>query len=318
MTNSKGLNMLEILHLNRNRITTLGSSLQKLVSLKLLRLESNRLRTLGKEQIPDYLRELHLADNPFRCDCQMLLFLNYLNSTDNLVLDVPVCTLQTTPLRSRPHRNVHLGVSVSAPTTPRGISCRWIAAPWGSPGFRALFSAATEENSTSIMLSYPIKYTIQNEKSLTTISMNLEIQDDIAGLDVTNNSLQSMEEARLPDGMVHLFLANNQFRVPPTDLLNSQENLSRVTLSGNPWDCDCGAINFKKWIISNPDVNLLHTDKGYCNHYVPSYCGQHPYTDHSDTTMPKKVQDANITKCGQNAKRESSVCRESSLVSDRH
>ncbi|GIY00693.1 protein toll [Caerostris extrusa] len=73
-----------------------------------------------------------------------------------------------------------------------------------------------------------------------------------------------MEEARLPEGMVHLFLANNQFRVPPTGLLNSQENLSRVRLSGNPWDCDCGTINFKKWIISNPDV----------------------------------AQDANITKCG--------------------
>ncbi|GIX95507.1 protein toll [Caerostris darwini] len=73
-----------------------------------------------------------------------------------------------------------------------------------------------------------------------------------------------MEEARLPEGMVHLFLANNQFRVPPTGLLNSLENLSRVTLSGNPWNCDCGTINFKKWIISNPNV----------------------------------VQDANITKCG--------------------
>ncbi|GIY98324.1 protein toll [Caerostris extrusa] len=99
--------------------------------------------------------------------------------------------------------------------------------------------------------------------------VNLEIQDEIVVLDVTNNSLQSMEEARLPEGMVHLFLANNQFRVPPMGLLNSQKNLSRVTLSGNPWACDCDTINFKKWIISNPDI----------------------------------VQDANITKCGPDEKK---------------
>ncbi|GIY98312.1 hypothetical protein CEXT_170951 [Caerostris extrusa] len=131
----EGLNMLRFLILRRNRITTLGSSLQKLLRLELLRVESNRLRTFSKEQIPANLRDLYLADNPFRCDCQMLLFLNHLNSTNNPVVDVPVCTLQTTPLRSRLHRTVHLGVAASAPTTPRGTSCRWTAAPWGSPGF---------------------------------------------------------------------------------------------------------------------------------------------------------------------------------------
>ncbi|GIY98303.1 uncharacterized protein CEXT_170881 [Caerostris extrusa] len=137
----------------------------------------------------------------------------------------------------------------------------------------------TEKNSTPMMLSYPTKYKILYENNSLAIWTNLEIQDDIAGLNVTNNSLQSMEEARLPEGMVHLFLANNQFRVPLTGLLNSQENLSRVTLSGNPWDCDCGTINFKKWIISKPDV----------------------------------VQDANITKCGQNTK--SAVFAEKALWS---
>ncbi|GIY98322.1 hypothetical protein CEXT_171021 [Caerostris extrusa] len=120
----EGLKMLQNLTLSRNRLTTLGSSLQKLFNLEILRVDSNRLRTLGKEQIPANLQNLYLAGNPFHCDCQMLFFLNHLNSTDNPVVDVPVCTLQTTPLRSRLHRTVHLGVAVSAPTTPRGTSCR--------------------------------------------------------------------------------------------------------------------------------------------------------------------------------------------------
>ncbi|GIY00695.1 uncharacterized protein CEXT_325021 [Caerostris extrusa] len=139
----EGLNLLETLDLRRNRITTLGSSLQNLVNLKLLRLESNRLRTLGKEQIPAYLRDLYLADNPFRCDCQMLLFLNYLNSTDNLVLDVPCAPPNdTSPIR--PHRNVHLGVCFCAHDAQRhfmSVDCSSL----GLTRLPALFSSATEE-----------------------------------------------------------------------------------------------------------------------------------------------------------------------------
>ncbi|GIY43428.1 hypothetical protein CEXT_243861 [Caerostris extrusa] len=54
--------MLRFLILRRNRITTLGSSLQKLLRLELLRVESNRLCTFSKEQIPASLRDLYLAE----------------------------------------------------------------------------------------------------------------------------------------------------------------------------------------------------------------------------------------------------------------
>ncbi|GIX95490.1 protein toll [Caerostris darwini] len=269
----EGVNLLEILVLRRNRITTLGSSLQKLMRLELLRVESNRLRTLGKEQIPANLRHLFLADNPFRCDCHMLLFLNYLNSTDSPVVDVPVCTPPNDTAPIPPPSNCPPGCRCFCAHDVQRHFMSVDCSTLGLTRLPAFFSAANGTFTTgknSIMLSSPIKYKIvyKNKNSFKTLWTNIEIQDDIAGLDVTNNSLLSVEEARLPEGMVHLFLANNQFRVPPTRLLNSQENLSRVTLSGNPWDCDCGTINFKKWIISKPDV----------------------------------VQDANITKCGQNAK----------------
>ncbi|GIY54895.1 protein toll [Caerostris darwini] len=268
------LNMLRFLILRRNRITTLGSSLQKLVRLELLRVESNRLRTFSKEQIPHNLRDLYLADNPFHCDCQMLLFLNHLNSTDNPVVDVPVCISPNDTAPIPPPSNCPPGCRCFCAHDAQRHFMSVDCSSLGLTRLPALFSAANgsfapEKNSTSMTLSSPIKYKIIYKNSFKTIWTNLEIQDDIAGLDVTNNSLHSVEEARLPEGMVHLFLANNEFRVPPTGLLNSQENLSRVTLSGNLWDCDCGTINFKKWIISKPDI----------------------------------VQDANITKCGPDEKK---------------
>ncbi|GIY27061.1 protein toll [Caerostris extrusa] len=57
--------------------------------------------------------------------------------------------------------------------------------------------------------------------------------------------------------MVHLFLANNKFRVPPTALLNSQENLSRVTLSGKPLGLRLRYHQLQEMDYLKPDVIIL-------------------------------------------------------------
>ncbi|GIY27077.1 protein toll [Caerostris extrusa] len=123
-----GLNELTDLYLHGNRITTLGGEVQRLLQLQYLDISSNRIRTLRKEQILDKLKYLYLAGNPFSCDCKLLPFLSYLNSTNNLNSEVP-CAPSKRYRPIPPHRTVHLGVAVSAPTTPRGTSCRWTAAP---------------------------------------------------------------------------------------------------------------------------------------------------------------------------------------------
>ncbi|GIY27067.1 uncharacterized protein CEXT_30621 [Caerostris extrusa] len=256
MTNSKALNMLGLLMLSRNRITTLGSSLQKLVRLELLKLDSNRLRTLAKEQIPANLLHLHLADNPFHCDCQMLLFLNHLNSTDNPVVDVPVCTPpnDTTPIP--PPSNCPPGCRCFCTHDAQRHFMSVDCSSLGLTRLPALFSSANGSFATEKWLTVlfvlisgdGLDILVKNEKTIWT---NLEIQDEIAGLDVTNNSLQSMEEARLPEGMVHLFLANNQFRVPPTALLNSQEKSQQGHAVRKPLGLRLRHHQLQKWILSS-------------------------------------------------------------------
>ncbi|GIY48097.1 hypothetical protein CEXT_571941 [Caerostris extrusa] len=202
----EGLNLLQNLRLSRNRLTTLGSSLQKLFNLEILRVDSNRLRTLGKEQIPHNLQELYLADNPR----------SGVHPPNDTALIPP-------PSNCPPGCRCFCAHDGSEALHVGGLQL-----PGAHPASRPLQRRQRFRHRKEFHFHYAlhqIKYKILYERSRTTIWMNLEIRDEIAGLDVTNNSLQSVEEARLPEGMVHLFLANNQFRVPPMGLLNSQKNL---------------------------------------------------------------------------------------------
>ncbi|GIX95515.1 protein toll [Caerostris darwini] len=250
----EGLNELTDLYLQGNRITTLGNKVQRLLQLQYLDISSNRIRTLRKEQIPEKLKYLYLAGNPFSCDCKLLPFLSYLNSTNNLNSEVPLCTPPNDTSPIPPPSNCPPGCRCFCTHDAQRHFMSVDCSSLGLTRLPALFSAATGKNSNTAIISYPVEYRIRYDGSSKTRWINFAIQDEIAGLDITNNSLQSMEEARFPEGMVHLLLANNQLRVPPTALLYSLEKLSSVTLSGNPWTCDCNVISFKKWILSKSDI----------------------------------------------------------------
>ncbi|GIY52261.1 hypothetical protein CEXT_769631 [Caerostris extrusa] len=59
--------------------------------------------------------------------------------------------------------------------------------------------------------------------------------------------------------MRFLFLDHNLICKPPVFLLESLEFLTRVTLSNNPWTCDCAALDFKKWIVSKSMLVSIKT-----------------------------------------------------------
>ncbi|GIX83741.1 uncharacterized protein CEXT_776341 [Caerostris extrusa] len=85
------------------------------------------------------------------------------------------------------------------------------------------------------------------------------IEAEIEGLNLSNNKIQSLEEARLPNRTRFLFLDHNLIRKLPLSLLESLKFLTRVTLSNNPWTCDCAALDFKKWVVSKSILVSIKT-----------------------------------------------------------
>ncbi|GIY52262.1 hypothetical protein CEXT_769641 [Caerostris extrusa] len=74
------------------QIATPDSEIDALAQLSIPSISNNQIRTISTNQIPPKLTHLYLADNPFHCDCQMLPFLQFLNSTKVLTTDEDLCT----------------------------------------------------------------------------------------------------------------------------------------------------------------------------------------------------------------------------------
>ena len=80
------------------------------------------------------------------------------------------------------------------------------------------------------------------------------IADNVLGFNLANNSLESLESPQIPPNLIQLHLSNNKLRKLPDFLFEEQQNLQEVTLSGNPWECDCNAMKFKKWLTSKKAI----------------------------------------------------------------
>ncbi|GIX70607.1 uncharacterized protein CDAR_459781 [Caerostris darwini] len=244
------MNRLTKLHMEGNRIATLGSEIHALTQLRILSISNNQIRSISTNQIPRILTYLYLAGNPFHCDSQMLPFLQFLNSTEEIMTDEDLCTPS------------HNGTAPASPLARCPAPCRcsftndnFMLVDCSSSGLTHLPPFFTEEqNSTVLQIFLP-----RANKG-----MPFVIEAEIEGLNLSNNKIQSLEEARLPRRTRLLFLDHNLIHRPPVFLLESLEFLTRVTLSNNPWTCDCAALDFKKWVVSKStlvlDVNETRCD----------------------------------------------------------
>ncbi|XP_055941102.1 protein toll-like [Argiope bruennichi] len=258
-----GLNELTDLYLQGNRIKTLGYEVQGLTRLKNLVISYNRIRTIKGDQLPPSLQYVYVEGNPLWCDCQLLPFLQHLNSTKTLKTDVPLCSPSNDSLIESPARcpdGCRCFCTNSGGNHYISVDCSSIGLTQLPPLFSAANSSAPEHNSTSLVIFLNRN---MEENAFFSVSATIVIQDEMGGLDFSDNNLQSVEDARLPEGTKYLLLAHNLLRQPPTSLLYSLEELNTVTLSDNPWACDCGTTGFKRWILSHSD-SILDVNETRC------------------------------------------------------
>ncbi|KAF8787981.1 Protein toll like protein [Argiope bruennichi] len=244
-----GLEELLELYLDGNLLTTLGNEIQLLIQLQHLIISNNRITTIEPDQIPHTLKFLYLDGNPFKCDCQLLPFLEYLNSS-SVGTDGPLCTLSNQTSQLPPTKcpdGCNCSCTQNKDKRFMSVDCSSAELTELPPLFTTEYHSTTKENCSSIVIHLPRNTQFSQ-------SGPFVIEDEIRGLNLSHNKLKSLEDADLPGGMSHLFLSNNLLHKPPLSLLYSLEKLTNVTFSGNPWSCDCDLLSFKGWILYKSEI----------------------------------------------------------------
>lgn len=86
------------------------------------------------------------------------------------------------------------------------------------------------------------------------IDPSLHLEDNVLGISLENNRLDVLDAAQLPPNLVQLYLSDNKLRRFPQHVIDNQLNLKQVSLSGNPWACDCDTLKFKNWLTFNNHI----------------------------------------------------------------
>ncbi|XP_054721075.1 protein toll-like [Uloborus diversus] len=248
-----GLNELAELYIEHNQLVALGGQLQRVPQLQYLVVRNNRIHTLDPKEIPKRLQYLYMADNPFRCDCQLSPFLRWLTTTDSLATDMVPCL---------PLNGTHMNTSVVS-SCPHPCSCSCT-----EDGGAYFMTLDCSFQNMSVFPSFLLEKKQQPDESANTSSIvqdewlefyqsgafEFQIHDRLLGINLEGNNFRSLEHVRLPVQLRHLRLANNKIRRVPDSLLDKFHSLTKATFSGNQWECDCEILGFKKWLLSKSDV----------------------------------------------------------------
>ncbi|XP_042899674.1 protein toll isoform X1 [Parasteatoda tepidariorum] len=243
-----GLKSLYYLDINGNRIVTVGNCLRHLSQLKSLYLSNNSIETLRKEQMPDPLEYVDLSVNPFRCDCEFLPFIQWVFANPKAphvfggrkicVPEFPSdnhhCPSQCDCYCANDDEEYFMAVDCSS----KNISI--------IPQFLTAYSV---ENSPHFKINLTFRFHMVRKHY--TIDKSVVIADTVGEINLSDNNLESLTNIQIPNGLRRLFLHDNKLKTLPSSLLADFSRLHLVSVFSNPWRCDCHAIDFRRWIVTN-------------------------------------------------------------------
>lgn len=104
----------------------------------------------------------------------------------------------------------------------------------------------------SLLLLLLLFFSCEGQRSCPAVCSCQGSTVDCSGRSLTSSSLP----VTFPEDTTELRLHNNLLTTLPNGLLDSLLHVRSVSLYGNPWACDCGALYLRAWLLGHP---LRHT-----------------------------------------------------------
>ncbi|CAL1289055.1 unnamed protein product [Larinioides sclopetarius] len=263
-----GLNNLKTLSLKNNTLQSVYPVMQNLTNLTMLDLSSNNLTTITLSSLPTNetkvvkLKKLWMAGNPLSCDCRLSWILEWLKIKGSTLEDEPTC--QSPPLlQNRTIRSLNqTDLEFWQEDCPKPCDC--VCKTEGEDVFTTV--DCTNKNLNTIPEKFPLnvkEIDLQNN-DITSFSgftaknwLNLEI------LNIENNSLSTIS-LDFSSSMKDLKLAGNNLTRFPLNEWNTSSPLQLLSLSKNPWICDCQAWEFRELLVKYQN-SIIDVQEVRCN-----------------------------------------------------
>lgn len=247
------LSLSEILFHSSNIIINLTSNSIQKISFNEI---NDKYADLGKKQIRE---SIYLGNNPLLCDCDILDFIQVLNNTTA----ANPLTINITGLKcSGPDR---LAGRLASDITPQELWCQLDLSnecPRNCSCFKRPFDKSLIVNCSNANLNelpylpFPIKFNltfselfIENNQltALPSIHNHSDGYAMVREIHARNNSIKELTSKNIPSNLRILDLMQNKLQFLDKGVLNTlngTSTLQHLTLSDNPWQCNCLARDF--------------------------------------------------------------------------
>lgn len=280
---------IELLNLDYNKIKfasipVLFSTNQRTPKIKLA---NNNITTVSTREISQYEKaikeenfkdnvqiEVKLQSNPFTCDCKLYGFYNYVQTSTSDKRSARFDSAQSLTCQEPNNLSGKKVMSLSAnqficelkESCPQPCECYY----------------RIRDNSNVINCSYHGLAALPNViphntnillfqgNSLTHMKyFNEEKWENLTELYLDSNHIQNLDHWTIPVNLKNLSLNDNNFSYVPHSLMNSISNFHqlKMSMSGNPLNCNCSVIDLKKWLVEQSHI-ITDVQKIMCANQV--------------------------------------------------
>ncbi|GFT39892.1 protein toll [Nephila pilipes] len=250
-------NALQYLNLSSNLLVDLDPAVFEPVGqLKSIDLSNNRLLTVDgcfdalNPQKQSNLLEFYLLSNPWSCDCRLSWILDWIKVKGSDLEDEPICQ-SPSHLQGKAIRLLNqTDLDFWQDNCPQVCSCNCTADG---------FNVYTTIDCSSKSLDKIPEIFPANAKEIDLQGNDIASLDgfkpnqflDLQVLNFENNRLLTALMDLPPSVKILKLASNNLTRFPFKEWNSTHFDL--MTLSHNPWICDCETWNFKEWLIKNKE-----------------------------------------------------------------
>lgn len=257
-----GLERIKSINLRNNSLRTVHGAFRSMKYISQLDLAMNNLTTLTVDSFPPFqqtsvrVRVLRMEGNPWACDCRLSWMANWITRPGSKLMDEPVCA-SPDHLRNQTIRSLNLTDYQRWPDDCPD-ACECICQEDGDLVYTEVRCIRSGLEDVPKVMPFNVRSVDLRGNAIRSFdSKNVLKFEHLERINLEHNNIEEVKLGVISPKLTSLKLAFNRLRTFPVDAWIATANhsiLREISLSRNPWACNCNTWSFRNWLIQQNDT----------------------------------------------------------------